>query len=59
MANRKIHQADIYHSRLDTVVGSALTSKLHLGDYISTVSPRRVEQILARIRFLQRLFFSR
>ncbi len=32
-------------------------AKARLGDYIGSVSPQRVEQILAGMRFLQRSFF--
>ncbi|MEZ4708182.1 MAG: type II toxin-antitoxin system PemK/MazF family toxin [Caldilineaceae bacterium] len=44
-----------------TVVVSKVSSvyKTQLGDYVGTLSQRRIEQILAGMRFLQRSFFSR
>ena len=55
-------QDDVFNrSRIETVVVSQICSvaKGHLGGRIGALSPARVEQILAGLRFQQRSFFER
>ncbi len=46
-------QSLIEVSKISTV------EKTHLGDYIGTLSPERIQQIFAAMRFLQETFFTR
>lgn len=50
-------EANLPRSSVVEVAKVSSITKARLGEYIGSVSPQRVEQILAGMRFLQRSFF--